>query len=242
MFKGFALYNCRRPHVPSLSPEQAGVRQTNVKVKKGGRCLLHLCTSWTPPHVFIKRFCIHPWVTFVNKESVRTSVRPFCVHTYDWHVLMTFTQVVETSVTCNNNRSVKDYTHPDDHIPPSCDVILGVKPFSLYIDYLGYKALFFGFYKFAVFDRPGTIYSVTVEPSPFTTTNIVYWSWPSEIWQDLPIQHWLSTIWYTIVNIIKTLWSTTEMETRNRISQTHGDETNILFSLVNDNMIDRGCV
>ena len=56
---------------------------------------------------------------------------------------MTFAQVVETSVTCNNNRSVKDYTHPDDHIPPSCDVILGVKPFSLYIDYLGFKALFF---------------------------------------------------------------------------------------------------
>ena len=48
MFKGFALYNCRRPHVPSLSPEQAGVRQTTVKVRKGGHCLLHLCTLVGP--------------------------------------------------------------------------------------------------------------------------------------------------------------------------------------------------
>lgn len=69
---------------------------------------------------------------------------------------MTYAQVVETSVTCNNNRLVKDFTHPDDHIPPTSDRILEVKPFALYIDYFGFKALFFGFYKFALFDRPGT--------------------------------------------------------------------------------------
>lgn len=119
-------------------------------------------TSWTPPRSFIKRFCIHPWVTFVNKEPVS----PFWVHTYDWHVLMTFAQVVETSVTCNNNRPVKDFTLPDDHIPPTSDMILGVKPFALYIDYFGFKVLFLGFHKFALFDRPGTIYSVTVGPNP----------------------------------------------------------------------------
>ena len=39
-------------------------------------------------------------------------------------------------------------------------MILGVKPFALYIDYYGFKALFLGFHKFASFDRPGTIYSV----------------------------------------------------------------------------------
>ena len=33
------------------------------------------------------------------------------------------------------------------------------------------------------------------------------------------------------------------METRDRISQTHGGETNILYSVVNiDDMIDQGCV
>ena len=48
---------------------------------------------------------------------------------------MTFAQVFETSVTCNNNRPVKDLTHPEDHIPPTSDMILGVKPFtnSLYL-------------------------------------------------------------------------------------------------------------
>ena len=63
----------------------------------------------------------------------------------DMYVLMTFAQVVETSVTCNINRPVKDLTHPDDHIPPTSDMILGVKPFPLYIDYFGFKALFFRF-------------------------------------------------------------------------------------------------
>ena len=142
----------------------------------------------------------------------------------------------------------KDFTHPDEHIhiPPTSDMILGVKPFALYIDYFGFKALFLGFHKFASFDRPGTIYSVInnclTQPS-FSTRNIVYRSWPAERWQALPVHHWLSTTWYTMVNIIKTWWFTRKMETRNRISQTHGGETNILYSVVNiDNMIDQGCV
>ena len=35
---------------------------------------------------------------------------------------MTTAQVVETSVTVNNNNSpIEDYTHPDYHIPPTYD-------------------------------------------------------------------------------------------------------------------------
>jgi len=30
---------------------------------------------------------------------------------------MTTAQVVETSVTCNNNSTIQDYAHPDDHTP-----------------------------------------------------------------------------------------------------------------------------
>lgn len=34
---------------------------------------------------------------------------------------MTTTKVFETSVTVNNI-SIQDYTHPDDHIPPTYDI------------------------------------------------------------------------------------------------------------------------
>ena len=32
---------------------------------------------------------------------------------------MTTSQVVETSVTVNNNSPIQDYVHPDDHIQPT---------------------------------------------------------------------------------------------------------------------------
>ena len=32
---------------------------------------------------------------------------------------MTTAQVVETSVTVNNNSPIRDFIHPDDHIPPT---------------------------------------------------------------------------------------------------------------------------
>ena len=39
--------------------------------------------------------------------------------------------VVETSVTINNS-PIKDYTHPDNHIPPTYEMTPGVKPFTVY--------------------------------------------------------------------------------------------------------------
>ena len=44
-------------------------------------------------------------------------------------VKMTAAQVVETSVTVNNNSPIQDYVHPDDHTQPTYEMIPGFKPF-----------------------------------------------------------------------------------------------------------------
>ena len=40
---------------------------------------------------------------------------------------MTTAQVVETSVTVNNNSPIQDYIHPDDQTQPTSENILSVK-------------------------------------------------------------------------------------------------------------------
>ena len=42
----------------------------------------------------------------------------------------TTTQVVETSVTVNNNGPIQNYVHPDDHTQPSNEMTSGCKPFT----------------------------------------------------------------------------------------------------------------
>ena len=44
---------------------------------------------------------------------------------------MTTTQVVETSVTVNNNSPIQDYVHPDDQTRPTFEMTPGFKPFKL---------------------------------------------------------------------------------------------------------------
>ena len=44
---------------------------------------------------------------------------------------MTITQVVETSVTVNNNSPIQDYVHPDDQTQPTFEVTPGFKPFTI---------------------------------------------------------------------------------------------------------------
>ena len=39
-------------------------------------------------------------------------------------------QVVETSVTVNNNSPIQDYVHPDDEAQPTFEMTLGFKPFT----------------------------------------------------------------------------------------------------------------
>ena len=42
---------------------------------------------------------------------------------------MTTAQVVETSVTVNNNSPIQDYIHLDDHAQPTYEMTPGFKPF-----------------------------------------------------------------------------------------------------------------
>ena len=44
---------------------------------------------------------------------------------------MTITQVVETSVTVNNNIPIQDYVHPDDQTQPTFEMTPGFKPFTV---------------------------------------------------------------------------------------------------------------
>ena len=46
-------------------------------------------------------------------------------------VKMTTAQVVETSVTVNNNSPIQDYAHPDDQTEPTFEMTRGFKPFTI---------------------------------------------------------------------------------------------------------------
>ena len=48
-------------------------------------------------------------------------------------VKMTTAEVVETSVTVNNNSSIQDYVHPDDQTQPSFEITPGFKPFTIMV-------------------------------------------------------------------------------------------------------------
>ena len=54
---------------------------------------------------------------------------------------MTTAQVVETSVTVNNNSPIPDYVHPDDQTQPTFEITPGFKPFT-YIIQQRYKKHF----------------------------------------------------------------------------------------------------
>ena len=44
---------------------------------------------------------------------------------------MTTAQVVETSVTVNNNSPIQDYVHPDDQTQSTFEMTPGFKPFTV---------------------------------------------------------------------------------------------------------------
>ena len=48
---------------------------------------------------------------------------------------MTTAQVVETSVTVNNNSPVQDYVHPDYQTQPTFEMTPGFKPFTILNSY-----------------------------------------------------------------------------------------------------------
>ena len=46
---------------------------------------------------------------------------------------MTTAQVVETSVTVNNNSPIQDYVHPDDQTQLTFEITPGFKPFTVLV-------------------------------------------------------------------------------------------------------------
>ena len=46
---------------------------------------------------------------------------------------MTTAQVVEMSVTVNNNSPIQDYVHTNDQTQPTFEITSGFKPFTVYI-------------------------------------------------------------------------------------------------------------
>ena len=44
---------------------------------------------------------------------------------------MTTAQVLETSVTVNNNSPIQDYVHPEDQTQPTFEMTPGYKPFTV---------------------------------------------------------------------------------------------------------------
>ena len=48
---------------------------------------------------------------------------------------MTTAQVVETSVSVNNNSPIQDYVHPDDQTQPTVEMTPGFKPFTVLNNY-----------------------------------------------------------------------------------------------------------
>ena len=69
-------------------------------------------------------------------------------------MIMTTAQVVETSVTVNNNSPIQDYVHPDDETQLAFEMNPGFKPFTV-LDYGGSlfnKSLFNVFKVYLVMD------------------------------------------------------------------------------------------
>ena len=63
----------------------------------------------------------------INNQSIITSTDEIQL---TLTLKMTTPQVVETSVTVNNNSSIQDYIHPDDQTQPTFEMTPGFKPFT----------------------------------------------------------------------------------------------------------------
>ena len=68
---------------------------------------------------------------------------------------MTTEQVVETSVTVNNNSPIQDYVHPDDQTQPTFEMTPGFKPFTYRIFFIRTDVICqTPVYKFPMLDFP----------------------------------------------------------------------------------------
>ena len=65
----------------------------------------------------------------INNQSIITSTD---VIQLSLTLKMPTAQVVERSVTVNNNSPIQDYVHPDDQTQPTFEMTPGFKPFTIY--------------------------------------------------------------------------------------------------------------
>ena len=68
----------------------------------------------------IRRYFFPSWAKEAKKQEKNNNA---------WSQVTT-AQVVETSVTVNNNSPIQDYVHPDDQTQPTFEMTPGFKPFT----------------------------------------------------------------------------------------------------------------
>ena len=76
-----------------------------------------------------------PWFEVTVMETKHLAAFWSLPYSCNWQtqrlvLKMTTAQVVETSVTVNNNSPIQNYTHPDDQTQPSYEMTPGFKPFT----------------------------------------------------------------------------------------------------------------
>ena len=67
-----------------------------------------------------EKVCKLPLAIITEKNIIKISLT----------LKMTTAQVVETSVTVNNNSPIQDYVHPNDQTQPTFEMTPGFKPFT----------------------------------------------------------------------------------------------------------------
>ena len=71
-----------------------------------------------------------PSIVTVKQSSIVSQIVSSPVEDGTAQPKMATAQVVETSVTVNNNSLIQDYVHPDDQTQPTFEMNPGFKPFT----------------------------------------------------------------------------------------------------------------
>ena len=69
----------------------------------------------------------------INNQSIIPSTDVIQLTLTALTLKMTTAQVVETSVTVNNNTPIQDYVHPDDQTQLTFEMTPGFKPFTVLV-------------------------------------------------------------------------------------------------------------
>ena len=95
-------------------------------------CGSHLQSQSELYHVSWWYYILWLLIWLVNKVKMSSSYNILTLWLPHRLSKMTTTQVVETSVTVNNNSPIQDYVHLDNQTQPTLQMTLGFKPFTVY--------------------------------------------------------------------------------------------------------------